>query len=47
MLGILAKPTIGVSTADVYKRLQLSNVNHPDVYGMIDAIEKNDYSKGM
>ena len=42
---ILAKPTIGVSTADVYKRLQLSNVNHPDVNGMIDAIEKNDYSR--
>ena len=42
---ILAKPTIGVSTADVYKRLQLANVNHPDVYGMIDAIEKNDYSR--
>ena len=42
---ILAKPTIGVSTADVYKRLQLANVNHPNVYGMIDAIEKNDYSK--
>ena len=44
---ILAKPTIGVSTADVYKRLQLANVNHPDVYGMIDAIEKNDYSRGV
>lgn len=40
---ILAKPTIGVSTADVYKRLQLSNVNHPDVYGMIEAIKTNDY----
>ena len=42
---ILAKPTIGVSTADIYKRLQLSNMEHPDVYGMIDAIEKNDYVK--
>lgn len=40
---ILAKPTIGVSTADVYKRLQLSNVNHPDVYGMVEAIKTNDY----
>jgi 4-diphosphocytidyl-2-C-methyl-D-erythritol kinase len=42
---ILAKPTIGVSTADVYKRLQIANVEHPDVYGMIDAIKKNDYQK--
>lgn len=42
---ILAKPTIGVSTSDVYKRLQLANMEHPDVYGMVDAIEKNDYHK--
>lgn len=42
---ILAKPTIGVSTADVYKRLQLSKIVHPDVYGMIDAIKEKDYSK--
>lgn len=42
---ILAKPTIGVSTADVYKRLQLSKIVHPDVYGMIDAIKEKDYAK--
>ena len=43
---ILAKPTIGVSTADVYKRLQISNeMDHPDVPGMIDAIKKNDYQE--
>lgn len=42
---ILAKPTIGVSTADVYRRLQLSNLEHPDVYGMINAIKNNDYHK--
>ena len=29
---ILAKPTIGVSTADVYKRLQISKMEHPDVH---------------
>lgn len=40
---ILAKPTIGVSTSDVYKRLQLDNIEHPDVYGMIEAIKNNDY----
>lgn len=42
---ILAKPTIGVSTADIYKRLQLSRMERPDVYGMIAAIENNDYQK--
>ncbi|AZV40793.1 4-(cytidine 5'-diphospho)-2-C-methyl-D-erythritol kinase [Peribacillus asahii] len=42
---ILAKPTLGVSTANVYKRLQLSDMEHPDVYGMIAAIENNDYQK--
>lgn len=42
---ILAKPTLGVSTADVYKRLQLSNMKHPDVHGMIEAIRQNDYLK--
>jgi 4-diphosphocytidyl-2-C-methyl-D-erythritol kinase len=42
---ILAKPTLGVSTADVYKRLQLSKMSHPDVPGMISAIEENSYEK--
>ncbi|MDQ0220905.1 4-(cytidine 5'-diphospho)-2-C-methyl-D-erythritol kinase [Peribacillus cavernae] len=40
---ILAKPTIGVSTADVYKRLKLENAGHPYVKEMISAIIHNDY----
>ncbi len=40
---ILAKPSIGVSTADVYKRLDLNGVNHPDIEKMIEAIRVGDY----
>ena len=41
---VLAKPVMGVSTADIYKRLNLQEVNHPNVAKMIEAIEKHDYS---
>ncbi|WP_099353523.1 4-(cytidine 5'-diphospho)-2-C-methyl-D-erythritol kinase [Fredinandcohnia onubensis] len=40
---ILAKPTIGVSTADVYRNLSIDQINHPDVDGMIRAIEEKDF----
>lgn len=40
---ILAKPFIGVSTADVYRKLELPGMNRPDTQGMIDAIHNNDY----
>lgn len=40
---ILAKPSIGVSTADVYRNLALDKITHPDVDGMIDAIESCNY----
>lgn len=43
---VLAKPLRGVSTADIYKRLDLQNVKHPDISAMIQAIETNDY-KGV
>lgn len=42
---VLAKPTIGVSTADVYKNLNLNNVEHPNVVGMIEAIKEGNYSR--
>lgn len=42
---ILAKPFIGVSTADVYRRLQLSGVNHPKTKEMIQAIEAGSYEQ--
>ncbi|AMA50771.1 MULTISPECIES: 4-(cytidine 5'-diphospho)-2-C-methyl-D-erythritol kinase [Bacillus] len=42
---ILAKPTIGVSTAEVYRQLKLDDVEHPDVQGMIEAIEEKSFQK--
>ncbi|MFC0274260.1 4-(cytidine 5'-diphospho)-2-C-methyl-D-erythritol kinase [Metabacillus herbersteinensis] len=40
---VLAKPTIGVSTADVYRNLDLKTIEHPDVNGMIQAIQLKEY----
>ncbi|MGM7684079.1 4-(cytidine 5'-diphospho)-2-C-methyl-D-erythritol kinase [Cytobacillus sp. Hm23] len=40
---VLAKPSIGVSTAEVYRRLDLNNVEHPRVDEMVDAIRAHDY----
>lgn len=40
---VLAKPVMGVSTADVYKRLDIANVEHPDITRMIGAINTNNY----
>lgn len=42
---ILAKPEIGVSTAEVYRNLNLSNVKHPDVESMVQAISEQNYEK--
>ncbi len=42
---ILAKPSIGVSTADVYRNLSLNQVNHPDVDGMVSAIQEQNYKR--
>ncbi|MDF2855328.1 MAG: ipk [Neobacillus sp.] len=40
---ILAKPFIGVSTAEVYRRLELERIEHPNTNEMIKAIKNNDY----
>ncbi|MGD6968924.1 4-(cytidine 5'-diphospho)-2-C-methyl-D-erythritol kinase [Rossellomorea vietnamensis] len=40
---ILAKPSIGVSTGDVYKNLNLGGVRHPDTKAMLSALEGGDY----
>jgi 4-diphosphocytidyl-2-C-methyl-D-erythritol kinase len=40
---ILAKPFIGVSTAEVYRRLELEKMEHPNTKEMIEAIKNNDY----
>ncbi|MGG4490360.1 4-(cytidine 5'-diphospho)-2-C-methyl-D-erythritol kinase [Metabacillus idriensis] len=42
---VLAKPTIGVSTADVYRNLNLNTVAHPDVEGMIEGIKAQDFDQ--
>jgi len=42
---ILAKPTIGVSTAEVYRNLNLQRTFHPDVDGMVQAIKDRDYER--
>ncbi|CAG9614400.1 4-diphosphocytidyl-2-C-methyl-D-erythritol kinase [Bacillus rhizoplanae] len=40
---ILAKPHIGVSTADVYGNLRLDRVTHPNVDRMVEVIQNGDY----
>ena len=40
---VLAKPKVGVSTAQVYGGLNIDEVNHPNTKQMIKAIENNDY----
>ncbi|WP_316572790.1 4-(cytidine 5'-diphospho)-2-C-methyl-D-erythritol kinase [Neobacillus sp. YIM B06451] len=42
---ILAKPYVGVSTADVYKKLDVSAIVHPDTKSMIQAIRDKDYDR--
>lgn len=42
---ILAKPTIGVSTAEVYRNLNLNTITHPDVDGMAQAIKDRNYER--
>lgn len=40
---ILAKPPIGVSTAEVYEKLKLEQIDHPNTQDMMKAIFENDY----
>ncbi|AWE05946.1 4-(cytidine 5'-diphospho)-2-C-methyl-D-erythritol kinase [Lysinibacillus sp. 2017] len=40
---ILAKPKIGVSTADVYGGLKIEGLEHPNTAQMIEAIKTNNY----
>ena len=40
---VLAKPKIGVSTADVYGGLKLEGIKHPNTKQMIEAIQRQDY----
>lgn len=40
---ILAKPTLGVSTADIYGKMKLDKIVHPKTNQMIEAIENKDF----
>jgi len=40
---VLAKPIMGVSTADVYKRLDIQKAKHPDIPAMLEAIRDKNY----
>jgi 4-diphosphocytidyl-2-C-methyl-D-erythritol kinase len=40
---VLAKPKIGVSTAEIYGGLNVDEITHPNTANMLKAIEMNDY----
>lgn len=42
---ILAKPYIGVSTAEVYRRLNIGTVTHPNTEKVITALKNNSYEQ--
>ncbi len=42
---VLAKPTIGVSTADVYGAFNPDKAHHPETGKMIEALEQGDYQE--
>ena len=42
---VLVKPPISVSTKDIYGRLDLLKISHPDTNGMIKAIQEQDFQQ--
>lgn len=40
---VLAKPSIGVSTSEIYRNVDISKISHPNTKAMIQALESNDY----
>ncbi|MCG7346210.1 4-(cytidine 5'-diphospho)-2-C-methyl-D-erythritol kinase [Sporosarcina sp. ACRSL] len=42
---ILAKPSISVSTADIYRNLHVDSIVHPDTEAMLEALHSGDYDK--
>lgn len=40
---VLVKPPFGVSTKDIYERLNLEDIQHPDTEGMVSAISSYDF----
>ncbi|TFB21042.1 4-(cytidine 5'-diphospho)-2-C-methyl-D-erythritol kinase [Filobacillus milosensis] len=43
---VLAKPSIGVSTKDIYSKVNLEQLNHPNTQAMIEVLENHDF-KGI
>lgn len=42
---ILAKPPIGISTADIYRQIDVSTCEHPNIEAMVQALEDRNYWK--
>ncbi|WP_167263047.1 4-(cytidine 5'-diphospho)-2-C-methyl-D-erythritol kinase [Alkalibacillus almallahensis] len=42
---VIAKPTVGVSTKEIYKRVNLNEMTHPDTLAMIHALDEQDFGK--
>ncbi|MEK3888934.1 4-(cytidine 5'-diphospho)-2-C-methyl-D-erythritol kinase [Bacillus sp. FSL K6-3431] len=42
---ILAKPSIGVSTADIYKNLDIQSIQHPNTNAMVNALKDQRYDE--
>ncbi|MET1250458.1 4-(cytidine 5'-diphospho)-2-C-methyl-D-erythritol kinase [Sporolactobacillus sp. STCC-11] len=42
---VLVKPTVSISTAQIYKELDSQPIMHPDVEAMMRAIEEEDFQK--
>lgn len=42
---ILAKPSIGVSTGNIYGQLDLTTIDHPQTTAMMEALEEGNYDK--
>lgn len=42
---VLAKPQVGLSTAEVYGKLEIASALHPNTQAMIQALETQDYEQ--
>ncbi len=42
---VLVKPAFGISTAEVYRNLELGQAKHPNTLGMLDAIIEGDFTR--
>ncbi|MDH6364252.1 4-diphosphocytidyl-2-C-methyl-D-erythritol kinase [Enterococcus sp. PF1-24] len=42
---VLVKPPFSVSTPTVFQNLQVADLHHPDIQGLISAVEANDYQQ--